>query len=118
MSMLRERLFLSTFDACAPLLLWALHFFAAYVFAALACDTALAEQVWAGRSAVWMVLMGWSIAALLCAASLLTRAARRWREADPHARLLNGTRLGCAVLGVIGIAWTALPLLALPACAA
>lgn len=114
--MQRDRLISRLFDACAPLLLWALHFFGAYVFAAASCLTPLADKVWMDRSAIWIMLAVWTIAALLCALWLLVRAARRWRATQD--RLLSGARLGCAVLGLLGIAWTAMPLLLLSACAA
>jgi hypothetical protein len=110
MTMPRERLFARTFDVCAPLLLWALHLFGAYVFAATACASMPAEQV-------RLVLLAWSFIALACAVGLLIRAMYRRRHLV-HARLLFGMRLGCAVLGVIGVGWTALPLLVLPSCGA
>jgi hypothetical protein len=104
----RERLFAMTFDVCAPLLLWALHLFGAYVFAATACGSMSDDQV-------QLVLLAWSLIALACAVGLLIRATYRRRH-FVLARLLSGMRLGCAVLGVIGVAWTALPLLVLPSC--
>jgi hypothetical protein len=112
---MRDRLAPLSFDACAPLLLWALHFFGAYVFAAAACLTSLADTEWMGRSVIWLVLIVWTMAALLCALWLLIRAGRRRR---PDGRLLSGVRLGCAALGLVGIAWTGLPLLLLSTCVA
>lgn len=112
--MQRDRLFLPVMDACAPLLLWALHFFGAYVVAAASCTTALADAVWLGQAAIRLMLLVWTIAALLFAVWLLLRARREGRKA--RRRLLSGARVGCAALGLLGIAWTALPLLALSAC--
>lgn len=114
--MQRDRFFPPSFDACAPLLLWALHFFVAYVFAAAACLTSLAEAVWLGHPAIWVALLAWSFAALLCALWLLFRARRACRDA--HDRLVSGVRMGCAVLALVGIAWTSLPLLMLSVCTA
>ncbi|HWT73068.1 MAG TPA: hypothetical protein VN361_12865 [Oxalicibacterium sp.] len=104
-------------DACAPLLLWALHFFGAYVFAAASCTTALADTVWFGQAAIRLTLIVWTIAALLLAGWLLLRACRALRETGRR-HLLSGARAGCAALGLLGIVWTALPLLTLSACMA
>jgi hypothetical protein len=114
--MQRDRLFPLSFDACAPLLLWALHFFSAYAFAAASCLTPLADMVWWGHSAIWIVLVTWTIAVLLCATWLMIRAVREWRTT--RRRLLSGARFGCAMLGLVGIGWTALPLLMLSTCTA
>jgi hypothetical protein len=120
LNMQRDRLFPPTFDVCAPLLLWALHFFGAYVFAAAGCLTSLADMVWMGRSATWLMLLAWSLVGLLCALWLLIRAVRAWHAMHDASRdrLSCSARVACAALGLTGIAWTSLPLLMLSSCAA
>jgi hypothetical protein len=101
-------------DATAPLLLWALLFFAGYVFVAVACDTALADRHWAGQPAILLILWGATIAVALAVLLLLVRAVALCRIAPRQ--LLSGARLGLAALGLLGIAWMAVPMLVLPAC--
>lgn len=109
-----DRIFHRTFDATAPLILWALHFFAAYIFAVASCDTTLADALWLDRPLIWMVLLAWTIVVLPVAAFLLWRAVVLYLMAPRQ--LLSGARLGCAVLGAIGIVWTAVPMLILSVC--
>lgn len=101
-------------DATAPLLLWALHFFAAYAFAAAACDSALAQTSWAGQPAILLILAVATAAIFLVIVLLVTRAARLCRIAPW--RLLSGARLGLSVLALLGLVWVAIPLFVLPVC--
>lgn len=101
-------------DATAPLLLWALHFFAAYAFAAVACDSALASSIWIGQPAILLMLAIATMAALMVILLFLWRAVKLCRIAPWQ--LLSGARLGLAVLALLGLAWVAVPLLILPVC--
>lgn len=101
-------------DATAPLLLWALHFFAAYAFAAVACDSGLAKMIWAGQSAILLVLAVATAAAFLMLLLLVARAVQLCRITPWQ--LLSGARLGLAVLALLGLAWVAVPLFVLPVC--
>jgi hypothetical protein len=101
-------------DATAPLLLWALHFFAAYAFAAAACDSALANKIWVGQPAILLILAIATTAVLLAMLLLLVRAVKLCRIAPWQ--LLPGARLGLAVLGLLALAWVAVPLFILPVC--
>lgn len=109
-----ERFFLRTLDATAPLLLWALHFFVAYIFVAMSCDTGWVDLIWRGSPAIRLLLVAWTMAMLALDLWLLLRAIVRYRNAPPG--LQAGARVGCAVLGTIGIAWTAVPMFVLSAC--
>ncbi|QGZ37893.1 hypothetical protein IP92_03090 [Pseudoduganella flava] len=85
----------------APLILWAAHFFFCYLYVAAGCG-----------AATWAVLLSVTAVALALAGWLVASACR----AGVPDTLLEITRLGAAVLGITGIAWSALPLLALGAC--
>lgn len=110
----REHFFRRTFGATAPLLLWAVHFFGAYVFAAISCASELADATWHGRSAIASALIVWTTLAIATALWLLWRATIGYRKSQ--STLIGGTRIGCALLGAIGIVWTALPLFVLAVC--
>jgi hypothetical protein len=110
----REYFFRRTFYATAPLLLWAVHFFGAYVFTAMSCASELADAMWHGRSVIAWVLVVWTALAIVLAICLLWRALIDYRKS--RAALMNGARIGCALLGAIGIAWTAMPLFILSVC--
>jgi len=110
----REYFFRRTFDATAPLLLWAIHFFGAYMFTAMSCTGELADAMWHGRSVIAWVLVAWTALAIAAAVWLLWRAAIGYRQSP--VTLMDGARIGCALLGAIGIAWTALPLFVLAVC--
>lgn len=101
-------------DATAPLLLWVLHFFAAYAFAAAACDSGLADRIWLGQPAILLILVVATVAVLLAILLLLVRAVMLCRLAPW--RLLSGARLGLAVLSLLGLSWVAVPLFLLPVC--
>ena len=90
----------------APLLVWAAHFTFCYLFSAVLCTRG------GGPDWRWWTLCGATVAALGAAAWLLWRAWRGGRQ-----DLLAQARLGSAVLGVIGIAWSSVPLLAAGRCA-
>lgn len=110
----QERFFSRSFDATLPMLVWAAHFFAAYAWTAGGCKTDWAYAMWGDWSAMRIVLLLGTVCALALNAGLLMRAMRRYRSHSE--RLMSGMRLGCGVLGIIGIAWTAVPMLVLPVC--
>jgi hypothetical protein len=88
----------------APLLVWALHFFASYVLVALLCCRA-------GDATLRGVLFAASAAALAAIVALLVRRPPADRP------LLRAARLGGGVLALVGVAWTTLPMALLPPCA-
>jgi hypothetical protein len=93
--------FRKLWQGTAPLILWAGHFFFCYLYVAAGCGAA-SRAVLLAVTAVALAIAGWFVA-----------AACRHRAPDT---LLEAARLGCAVLGAAGIAWSALPLLAFDAC--
>jgi hypothetical protein len=109
-----EHFFLRTFNATAPLLLWAIHFFGAYIFTAMSCATKLVHVVWSERPAIGWLLAAWTFLAMALVLWLLLRAVLDYKKSQ--SALMSGARFGCALLGAIGIAWTSIPLFILPVC--
>jgi hypothetical protein len=108
-----DHFFHRTLDASAPLLLWALHFFVAYIFSAAACDTRLAKVSWYGQPAIWLILVAWTAIMFAAIAWLLWRAAHRRSSAQ---RLLPDARFGCAILATVGVVWTTVPMFIVSVC--
>lgn len=101
--------------AAAPLLVWAGHFFASYVAVAAVCTVHHGQA----PALLRVALLSASVLAMIAALLLLRSALRRRRSrhaAGRAAALADGAALGCAVLAVIGIAWSALPMLLLQPC--
>ncbi len=111
---MRDHFFRNAVDASTPLLLWALHFFTVYIFTAAACDSTLEQVQLAGYPLVRAVALLLSLIALLLAAGLCWRSVFLYRPTSPT--LLSLARLGCAILGTIGIVWTTIPLFILTSC--
>lgn len=111
----RDRFFQDALDASAPLLLWALHFFVVYIFVALSCGSTLVDATLFGRPLIESVCLALTVLALLIVAGSLWRAIGYCRL-DAHS-LLPLVRLGCAMLGMIGILLTSVPMFILSACA-
>lgn len=98
----------------APLLLWSGHFWASYVLVATACSGGWAEAAVGGVPPLRAALLSITAIALLLAAWLLWRACRRHRAEG--AALARRAEVAASALGLIGIAWSAVPLLVLPLC--
>ncbi len=111
---MRDHFFRDAIKASASLLLWALHFFTLYIFVALACESVLVQSRLFGRPLIESVSLLLSLIVSLLALALLWRAVVLCRM-EPQ-KLLPLARLGCALLGLIGIVWTSVPLLILSAC--
>ena len=100
-----ESFFARLWAGSAPLVIWAVHFFAAYAVVAAGCGSTLQPYLRPGlfgAGALALAAIGWLV----------------WRQR--RARTLHGVggaaRIGSAVLACIGIAWTTLPLLLVPVC--
>lgn len=91
---MREPFFKPVLRALAPLLLWAVHFFVCYVISA-------------ERRLLLAVL---SAGALAVCAWLLWR---EWAVLDERASLREWSAAGGAVLALVGIAWTIVPIVLL-----
>lgn len=110
---MRDRFFVRALDGTLPLIVWAAHFFAVYFLVAGQCSPA---AITPGAPSMWM-LAALSAAALGLCGLLLWRAVRKVRAADGEAALHDWAALGSGILGLMGVAWTTLPLLMLDGCA-
>lgn len=107
----RERFLTHLLHGGGPLMVWAVHFFGAYVLVAAGCCSAFAETPWFGISALRVSLWGLSAAAAIVITLLIARSLRL-----PHS-LLRSAGAGGGVLALLGVAWTTLPIVwALPLC--
>jgi hypothetical protein len=107
----REQFFRHLLQACGPLMVWALHFFGAYVLVATGCCTAFAATQWLGISALRVVLWLLSALAIVVIAILIARSLRL-----PNS-LRRSAGTGGSLLALLGVAWTTLPMFwALPLC--
>lgn len=106
----------AVWQATAPLLLWALHFFVLYVVVAAGCTRGWADARWAGGPAVNLALGVFSAAVLVAAAGMVWRSLRGFRESQRRESLLPALRLGSGVLALVGIVWESVPLLMIAPC--
>lgn len=111
--MVRERLGGKLLHACAPLLVWALHFVACYVWVAALCAPGLIDGEAPRR---WVPGVA-SVLALGVCLWLAWRARHVLATASEQTRLLDWASAGSAVLAVVGVAWTSLPALMIDGCA-
>lgn len=92
----QDRFFRQMMYAVSPLLVWAAHFFFCYVYAAEAGGGVVLEVV--------------SLAAGVMAVALLARAAWRVTRAAGKVRVLDWTTLAIALLALIGIVLSTVPI--------
>lgn len=97
--------------AFAGPIVWAGHFFAVYLSAALLCSVQGSPMQATVRS-IGAALTVFALAAILAVA---IRYCRNGRAAGPSAAL--GFALPLTLLSALAVVWTSLPLLLLPACA-
>ena len=108
--------FAATWVGSAPLLLWALHFALCYGAVAVGCTAILHGGALLTPGQLRLLLGGATVLALALCALMLWRALPAGRRADGG--LLPRVRLLGALLALVGMAWTGLPLALLPVCSA
>lgn len=108
--------FAGTWSGSAPLLLWALHFAFCYGAVAVGCTAILHGGAWLTAEQLRLLMGGATVLALALGALLLWRAFAAGRQVG--GRLLPRVRLLGALMALVGMAWTGLPLALLPACGA
>lgn len=106
--------FRASIHASLPLVWWALHFAFCYAGLAIGCTAGWDRGASLVGSPLQTALLIGSAIAVAGAAVLLLHAWRRARADDGS--LLPRVRLVAAVMALIGIAWTSVPLLLLPLC--
>ena len=95
-------------------LIWAGHFLAVYVLAALACARGFAHIEWLGVGVTQWGISSLTLAAIAAIASIIL--AQR-KEDDPVSRFVAWTSLTLGGLSVLAIVWEALPAYLVPTCA-
>ena len=103
-----------TWAGIAPLLLWALHFAFCYVGVAIGCTAILRHGASGGTTGLRMVLAIGTVAAAAGVGWMLWRGCRAIRAGDGD--LMPRVRLLGALLALIAIVWTGVPLAMLPVC--
>jgi hypothetical protein len=96
----RDPLFASVMRVCAPLLVWAAHFFFCYAYVAAGC---------ASSSVLWTT----TALALSACCGLLWLS---WRERVGKGSLLDCGAFLASVFSFIAITWSTLPLLFMSVC--
>ena len=117
---MNRQLLAQTLRGCAPLLLWGVHFTLCYVLVGVQCSPALYDAA-APR---WWSLAALSALALGLCAAMLWRAVRSLgvldqsldESLDDSLSLRQWAGAAGALLALVGIAWTSLPLLMLDGC--
>jgi hypothetical protein len=108
----RHPLAAGVWSGSAPLVLWALHFTACYVAAAVGCIAPGDEAAVPGRVTVFVA--GVTAVALAVVSWMVVRTCLAVRRQPGD--LLPRLRLLVAALSAVGIAWTGLPLAFLSPC--
>lgn len=103
-----DRFFRQLLQGSAPLMVWALHFFAVYVLAEAGCGRAFEPAL------RWALPMASVLALATIALMLLLRRLRVGGRSGES--VLRTASLGSGVLALIGVLWTSLPMLWLPPC--
>lgn len=103
-------------DPVFGLLVWAIHFIAVYVAAAVACVLGLGAASADVRSSFLTTLALVTVAA---AAVVMLHAVRRYRQQSgvPDLGFRMSVTIGCDAIASVAILWQLFPLLLVPACA-
>lgn len=93
-----------------PLAIWAAHFFLSYASVEVACALHLQRLTLAGVSApaIWLWVI--SAAAIAMLLVLTVVAVRRGRADVESGNTLATVRLGAAILALVGVLWSAVPI--------
>lgn len=94
-------------------LIWAGHFLAVYVLAALACARRFAQIEWLGTGVTQWGIGLMTVLAIGAIAAILLAQRRQEGQAPPF---VAWTTLALGWLSVLAIAWAALPAYIVPAC--
>jgi hypothetical protein len=105
-----RRFTVATLRLWGGLLVWAVYFLVVYVVAALACERGFADVHIAGVDVVTFVSAGGALVSFAATGALVavTRRAAR-AESAPGARFTDRLGWTLGLLGLLAIAWTALP---------
>lgn len=94
-------------------LIWAAHFLAVYVLAALACARNFAHVEWLGGGVTQWGIALLTLAAIAAIAAIILLRGRRDGQS---ARFVHWTTLTLGLLSVLAIVWEAMPAYLVPTC--
>jgi len=102
-------------DAIAGFLVWAVHFVALYVAAAVACVVGMGNAA-SGVQRTFIAIL--ALATIATALGVLLHGFRRYRQQRevPHLRFRMGLTIGCDALAALAILAQLLPLALVPLC--
>ncbi|WP_313705920.1 hypothetical protein [Massilia sp.] len=109
---MREHFLRKLLRGTLPLLVWAAHFAACYVFVAAQCSPAGYAPGYPQRLPLALV----TAAALAACALLGWKWMNTLRHADERTALLDWAAGGTAVLAFVGILWTSVPMWFIQGC--
>ena len=109
---MRERFLRKLLRGTLPLLVWAAHFGACYVFVAMQCSPAGYVQGYPQRLPLAII----TALALAVCGSLAWKWRGTLRHADERTALLDWAAAGTAVLSFVGILWTSVPVWFIQGC--
>ena len=109
---MRERFLRKLLRGTLPLLVWAAHFGACYVFVAMQCSPAGYVQGYPQRLPLALI----TAAALAVCGFLAWKWRGTLRHADERTALLDWAAAGTALLSFVGIVWTSVPLWFIQGC--
>jgi len=95
-----------------PLLVWAAHFAACYVFVAAQCSP-LGYEI--GNPQRWPLVVFTALALAVCG-WLMWKWRGTLRDADERTPLLDWAAAGSALLAFVGIVWTSVPMWVIQGC--
>lgn len=96
-----------------PFVIWAAHFFLSYASVEVACALDLQMHRLSGISIVSLWL--WATTALAIGALVLLTA-RAPRNFSAESGALAGVQLGASLLALVGVLWSAVPIVFAPSC--
>ena len=125
----RDAFWPDTVHACAPLAIWAGHFFGSYVFVAIGCRARLDSQVVFGLplltlgllaltagALVWMALMLFGRNSVFSLRRQRSHGMQRGPATAGYPPGATAFRTGAAALSLVAVTWTTPPMLLLVSC--
>jgi hypothetical protein len=105
--------------AAMPLAIWAVHFFACYVFVAVGCRWGLADRTILAVPVLSAGLGVLTAIALVFLARIVVKAAGGRRAVAGSTAIAGGlraVRFGIAILSLVAVAWTVPPIVLFTSC--
>jgi hypothetical protein len=108
----------STAHGVLALVIWAAHFFLSYASAEIACALDLQRFTLAGipSPSIWLWVLTVGAIALLIALIVLAVRNERARAVGTSSSTLATVRIGAALLALVGVLWSAVPIVFAPLC--